>query len=84
MKIYGKSNCPWCDKAKSLLLSYGLEFEYVDVGSNPDKLVELKALLPDVKTVPQIFENGIHIGDYTTLYAKIISEFKNEDFIDIE
>lgn len=51
--IYGRPNCPWCDKAKSLLQERGLTFEYHDIYE--EGLVDwIKA--QGVKTVPQIYQ----------------------------
>lgn len=62
--IYSKPACTFCDQAKALLASKNLEYlELVlDLGQKrePDKnyvfLRDLEALLPGVRTVPQIFE----------------------------
>jgi glutaredoxin len=63
IKIYGKVNCAWCRDAKKLAESYSLEYEYVDVGYT-DGLRELQSLLPEAKTVPQIWWHGRHVGGY--------------------
>lgn len=34
--IYGKENCPWCDRAKELLQKYKITYVYRDVNSDPD------------------------------------------------
>jgi thioredoxin reductase (NADPH) len=57
--VIGRQNCPYCDKAKDLLDSKGLEYVYVDMTSG-DCIVDSvwKHFLVDdlkVKTVPQIF-----------------------------
>lgn len=61
--IYGSKTCSWCEKAKKLADTFSLKYDYIDV-SDPDKMAELKAKKPDVKTIPQIwwFEN--YIGGY--------------------
>lgn len=63
IKIYGKANCPWCKDAKKLADKYGLEYEYIDVGYT-DGLRELTQLLPEAKTVPQIWWHDRYVGGY--------------------
>ena len=61
--IYGKANCPWCDKAKDLAEFYDIRYDYKDVGKK-DILEEMKFLVPGAKTVPQILIDSIAIGGY--------------------
>lgn len=61
--IYGKPNCPWCDRAKDLLNN--LAYEYVDVsleGGARQILVDM-----GVRTVPQVFKGTLHIGGFEDL-----------------
>lgn len=62
--MYGKSDCPWCDKAKDLILRDPENtFDYIDVTGFKDATSKmmlrstLKSFLPvdDLLTVPQIF-----------------------------
>lgn len=70
IKIYGKSSCPWCDKAKDLASRYGFQYEYFDIGDK-QYYDELKEAVPDLKTVPQIFWDGRHVGGYSGLANEI-------------
>jgi glutaredoxin len=70
VKIYGKTNCTWCKDAKKLAEQYNLKYEYIDV-SYADAMKELKELLPDVKTVPQIWWHGNYIGGYQDFVQEI-------------
>lgn len=72
IKIYGKNNCPFCVKAKDLAISYGIKYEYLDIGYI-DAYNELKALLPDVKTVPQIWCDDKYIGGYNEFATELES-----------
>jgi glutaredoxin len=73
--IYSKENCPYCDKAKYLLETKGIEYiQYLlDYGQlkNPGVIYytrnELLKAAPDARSVPQIFINDNHIGGYTQL-----------------
>ena len=69
--VYGKPNCPFCDKAKALLELKGLEYAYIDVSTNAgarEMLVE-----SGFRSVPQVYkadehgEDIEHIGGYDTL-----------------
>ena len=68
--IYGKSSCSWCDKAKDLAKQYSLDYEYRSVDHDHYKQ-QLKAMMPDVKTVPQIWWHGKHIGGYEQFATEI-------------
>jgi glutaredoxin-related protein len=52
--IYSKDNCPYCVKAKNMLNIKGIPYEELVLGRDYTK-EELLELLPNVKTVPQIF-----------------------------
>lgn len=68
--IYGKSSCGWCDKAKALAEQYRLDYEYRSV-DNDEYKQQLKQMIPDVKTVPQIWWHGKHVGGYEAFAAEI-------------
>lgn len=72
--VYGRPNCPWCDKAKALLQERGLAFNYYDIYEHG--LVEwIKGI--GVKTVPQIYKVSFTplkiewIGGYENLVAHL-------------
>lgn len=73
-KIYGKENCEYCEKAKSLLDSKGIVYEYLEVGKDvtKDQLVAIcQAFGVTPKTVPQIFmvahDETIYVGGHSEL-----------------
>lgn len=72
VSVYGKPNCPFCDRAKQLLDEHNVPYMYYDV-SDESHLARLKELHPSVNTVPQVFmldtnEDEIyHIGGYEDL-----------------
>jgi glutaredoxin 3 len=81
--IYSKQNCTYCVQAKTLLTMKGLEFEERKIDENPELLEELKKLVPNVKTVPQIFSNKKltdatsewkHIGGFSELAARLATD----------
>ena len=62
--IYGKEQCTYCKQAMKLAEQLAVEYEYRDVGEDPALLAELKEKVPGVRTVPQIFVEGKHVGGY--------------------
>lgn len=71
LTIYGKANCGYCDKAKNLANGLGIQYDYHDVIVSPDKMEELKSLIPNVRQVPQIFHGETHIGGYDQMKAAV-------------
>lgn len=71
--IYGKTNCPWCDRAKVLAEDKGLDVEYINIveaGIDGAKLSEICGV--PVRTVPQIFIGEQYIlGGYDGLNKEI-------------
>ncbi len=70
--VWSKYHCPYCDQAKALLKSRGIEFEEKKIGDGYSK-EELLEAVPTARTVPQIFLDGKLIGGFTEL-QKYISE----------
>lgn len=66
IEIYGKPMCPFCDKAKALCETRGLEYTYKSLGTDYTK-EELLETFPGARTVPQIIVNGTKIGGYDQL-----------------
>jgi glutaredoxin len=64
--IYTKKSCTYCEEAKSLLELKNIEYRELEV-TRPEVLDQLLELVPEAKTVPQIFIEGTYIGGYTEL-----------------
>lgn len=66
IKIYGKENCSYCTKAKHLLESYNLNYDYFSLGTDltVDELLES---FPTAKTVPIVVVNDKWIGGFNEL-----------------
>ncbi len=63
IEIYTTDYCPFCVKAKNLLNKKKVVFKEINV-SNDDNLREkMTKMANGVRSVPQIFADGIHIGD---------------------
>lgn len=74
VEIYGTSTCNWCDRAQEVCAQYGIDYVYKSVDdrfSGPQYMEELVQLVPNAKTVPQVFWYGKHIGGYNELIAEI-------------
>ncbi len=77
--IYSKPGCSYCEKAKDLLDSYGLFYEerILDMGQEKDPsrvyytIGELQTIVPNVRTVPQVFFAGKLIGGYSQLKERV-------------
>lgn len=64
IEIYGKTHCPYCDKAKALATREGLEFKYFMLDEDFTR-EELFEKFPGARTFPQIKVHGENIGGYT-------------------
>ena len=64
--VWSKNACPFCDQAKNLLKSKGIEFEERNInhGYTREQLLEA---VPTARTVPQIFLDDKLIGGFTEL-----------------
>jgi len=64
IQIYGKTGCPFCDKAKTFCdtRSYNYEYKVLNVDYTKDELLET---FPGARSVPQIKVNGSAVGGYS-------------------
>ncbi|BBI61722.1 GrxA family glutaredoxin [Vreelandella sulfidaeris] len=74
--IYGRANCPFCDKAKALANSLpSVECCYIDIVEKGITKADLqKAIGKPVETVPQVFIDGIHIGGFSEFEAHLSAQ----------
>jgi glutaredoxin 3 len=66
--VYSTSWCPWCDRAKALLKTRGIEFDDVNIETQPDFRQKLLDLTGGY-TVPQIVIGARPIGGFQQLRA---------------
>lgn len=64
--VWSKDSCPFCDQAKNLLKSKGIEFEERNVSKDWTREQLLEAV-PTARTLPQIFLDDKLIGGFTDL-----------------
>ena len=70
-RIYGTSSCSFCDKAKDLLNSKNLEYDFINIQEDEDGFEVFVKM--GYRTVPQIIDpNGQFIGGYD----KLVQSFK--------
>ena len=68
VEIYSSAYCPYCVRAKALLVQKAVEFTEYEVDRQP----ELRVVMMDRSkrtSVPQIFINDQHIGGCDELFA---------------
>lgn len=67
IEIFTGPNCGYCEAAKALMRENGLDFEEIDLAAGPDNMAAFRARLPRVRSIPQIFVDGEHIGGFEDL-----------------
>ena len=68
--MYGKTQCGYCDAAKRLCESRGLDFEYKQLDKDFTREVMVEEV-PTARTFPQIVVSGNKIGGYDQLVKYI-------------
>lgn len=64
--VWSRDMCPYCEQAKLLLRSRGIEYEERNVSRDWTREQLLEAV-PGARTVPQIFLDDQLIGGFTEL-----------------
>ena len=59
--VWSQDNCVACMQAKNLLDIKGISYEIKMLGENATKQ-ELLAVVPNARSVPQIFLDGAYVG----------------------
>jgi len=67
--VYSTPFCGYCAAAKRLLTAKGAEYTEIDVMMDPERRQEMLAQSGGLRTVPQIFIDGRHIGGFDELNA---------------
>jgi len=71
--VWSKENCPFCQRAVSLLESKGIDYELRKIGEGWTREQLLEAV-PTARTVPQIIVDGDSIGGFTELHNMLREE----------
>ena len=69
VEIYTGPLCAFCDRAKALLNKKGVSFKEINLASDASKMEEMIKRTNGMKTIPQIFVDGHHIGGNDKLQA---------------
>ena len=69
--VWSKDQCPFCDQAKSLLTSRGIQYEERNVSRDWTKEQLLEAV-PTARTLPQIFLDDAHVGGFNELRQRLV------------
>lgn len=67
IEIYTTKVCPYCIRAKNLLNAKDADFKEIDLTGDDAGREALLKRSNGMRTVPQIFINGQHIGGYDNL-----------------
>ena len=67
--MYSTTSCGFCSAAKGLLKQRGIDYEEIDVTTDPELRARMVELAEGRRTVPQIFINNLPIGGFTDLRA---------------
>ena len=62
IEIYTGPLCAFCDRAIALLNKKGVSFKKINLASDPNKMEDMIKKTNGMRTVPQIFIDGQHIG----------------------
>ena len=69
--VWSKQNCGYCVQAKNLLKLKGIDFEERMLDSGPWTKEDLLRLVPDARSVPQIFLDDEYVGGFTELKERL-------------
>lgn len=71
--VYATESCIWCERVIKLLEEHG--YTNVKYIINTDiPLEEFNKLVPNTKTVPQVFINGTYIGGYNSVHSYLANK----------
>ena len=65
--IYSTSTCPICDKAKTMLNKWKIDFDEVRIDNDNAAFKEYSRRTKGAKTVPQIFIDDTLVGGFSEL-----------------
>jgi len=69
--VWSKDHCPFCDQAKNLLKSKGIEYEERNITAGTWTKEQLLEAVPTARTLPQIFLDDKLVGGFTELRSHL-------------
>jgi glutaredoxin 3 len=70
-QVWSQTNCPACAEAKRLLDQHGIAIEERMLGINGYTKKDLIEVVPQARSVPQIFVDGVYVGGLQELKRKL-------------
>ena len=67
--MYSTDRCPYCISAERFFQKKGVSITKINVDKDPDQRRIMLEKSRGLRTVPQIFIDGFHIGGYDELVA---------------
>lgn len=65
--MYSKKQCPYCDRARTFLEAKGIDLVEKKIDEDDSIKEEMFKLVPNARTVPQIFHNDTSVGGWDKL-----------------
>jgi len=78
--LFAKRDCKYCEAAKGLLNTLFYDFIVKDTADASVRGLMYR-LVPDAKTVPQIFFNNKHVGGFTELHCQLDVQGSADDWV---
>ena len=73
-EVWSQTNCPACTEAKRLLERMGVAITEKMLGINGFSKKDLIEKVPDARSVPQIFLDGVYVGGLNELKRKLAND----------
>ena len=77
LTVYGKPQCTYCDKAKALLNSKGIEYTYIDLMEDAEAMTFIRST--GARTVPQVYNGDTLIGGFEDLSKWLTGSLSHEN-----
>lgn len=69
VEVYFWTTCPYCQRARALLDSKGIEYTGYDITGDEEARAKMVERTGGPKSVPQIFINDQHVGGCDDIHA---------------
>lgn len=73
-EVWSQTNCPACTEAKRLLERNGVQITEKMLGINGYTKKDLIEKVPNARSVPQIFLDGVYVGGLNELKQKLAND----------